>query len=233
MCLPGEIHRSPVRFCNVRVYKPGVHAIPYEGRLQLARAMQTRDGTVTVSVDDTELDQLTFLLRDIHGDIQPAKLVWDRNRKNDARYFSVGHEYMTVYARDREYLRKSGVTFREPKEGIEEARACFTELRARHNDNWNTIRSEWLGWFDRIPVADPRRRLMRYSKAGPRGPYRDDRDISWPGGGGPRYEVLHPETKKPCRIPLEGGYSQRRSVFGKRMQKAELCLDLTSVLSRA
>ncbi len=29
-------------------------------------------------------------------------------------------------------------------------------------------------------------------------------DISWPGGGGPKYEVLHPTTKRPVRIPARG-----------------------------
>src|SRR3546814_17962881 len=30
------------------------------------------------------------------------------------------------------------------------------------------------------------------------------RSISWPGGGGPRYEVLHPVTGKPAKIPSRG-----------------------------
>lgn len=46
--------------------------------------------------------------------------------------------------------------------------------------------------------------MIRYSKVGPKGPYRDDGNPSWPGGGGPRYEVLHPITKKPCKIPSRG-----------------------------
>ncbi len=29
-------------------------------------------------------------------------------------------------------------------------------------------------------------------------------DISWPGGGGPKYEVIHPITHKPCKIPQRG-----------------------------
>ncbi len=198
-------------------YNTGAEDFPYKDRyrhstwlammrdrLHLGRTLQTQDGTITVSIDDTEVDHLTYLLRETYGDVELAKLVWDRNRKNDARYFSVGHEYMLVYARDREHLRRSGVTLREPKEGIEEARAHVAQLRARHGDDWDTIRREWLRWFESIPVADPRRRLMRYSKVGPRGPYRDDRDISWPGGGGPRYEVLHPHTGQPCRIPSRG-----------------------------
>lgn len=29
-------------------------------------------------------------------------------------------------------------------------------------------------------------------------------DISWPGGGGPKYEVLHPVTGKPVKVPNRG-----------------------------
>lgn len=35
------------------------------------------------------------------------------------------------------------------------------------------------------------------------GPWRD-RDISWPGGGGPRYDVPHPRTDLPCKVPERG-----------------------------
>ena len=45
---------------------------------------------------------------------------------------------------------------------------------------------------------------MRYSKVGPRGPYRDDGNMNWPGGGGPRYEVRHPVTDRACKIPNSG-----------------------------
>src|ERR1035437_8900740 len=51
-----------------------------------------------------------------------AVLVWDRNRKNDAKLFSVGHEYMVVYAlrppgyespgASRKYLRYSNLRCR-------------------------------------------------------------------------------------------------------------------------
>src|SRR5690606_37938529 len=29
-------------------------------------------------------------------------------------------------------------------------------------------------------------------------------DISWPGGGGPSYEVLHPKTERPVKVPARG-----------------------------
>ena len=173
-------------------------------RLSLGRQLESPNGTLTISIDDAELDRVCDIVRDVYGDQELAKLVWDRNRKNDARYFSVGHEYMLVTARNSDNLRDSGVRFREPKEGIVEARRIFEALGKKHGEDWNAVRDEWLAWFDNIPVSDPRRRLRRYTKVGPRGPFRDDGNINWPGGAGPRYEVIHPATKQPCRKPVSG-----------------------------
>jgi adenine-specific DNA-methyltransferase len=173
-------------------------------RLLAGKALQPPEGTITVSIDDDEMHRLATLLNVTYGDNELAKLVWDRNRKNDAKFFSVGHEYMLVWAKDKDHLVQQGIKFREPKEGLDEAKKVFQKLKKTHGKDWNAVREGWKSWFDDIPVADPRRRLMRYNRVDDRGPYRDDRDISWPGGGGPRYEVLHPDTKRPCKIPRSG-----------------------------
>ena len=172
-------------------------------RLVLGRALASRDGTITVSIDDAEMHRLKELLDTVYGK-ELAKLVWDRNRKNDAKFFSVGHEYMLVHAANHTHLKETNTVFREPKEGLDEARALFEGLRAKHGTDWEALRDAWLAWFNTIPVADPRRRMLRYSKVGERGPYRDDGNINWPGGGGPRYKVLHPVTKMPCKLPTSG-----------------------------
>jgi adenine-specific DNA-methyltransferase len=173
-------------------------------RLKLGRILQKPDGIITVSIDDAELDNLVKALQASYGKQELAKLVWDRNRKNDAKYFSVGHEYMLVFANNADYLKEKQMVFREPKEGLSDARVYFARIRREHGDDWGKIREAWLKWFETIPVSDPRRRLMRFSKVGPKGPYRDDGDLSWPGGGGPRYEVIHPVTKMPTKIPRGG-----------------------------
>ena len=172
-------------------------------RLALGRELERPTGVVAISIDDHEQHRLAELLTEVYGDNELAKLVWDRNRKNDAKYFSVGHEYMLVSARSQSALKDQGVRFRRPKEGIDEAKKLFAELVDEHGEDWSAIRAGWLA-SSTIPVSDPRRRLMRYTKVGPRGPYRDDGDASWPGGGGPRYEVLHPATQKPSKIPSRG-----------------------------
>src|SRR5690606_38420986 len=47
------------------------------------------------------------------------------------------------------------------------------------------------------------KRNSHYSRIDPRGIYFAD-NSSWPGGGGPKYEVLHPLTGRPVRIPSRG-----------------------------
>jgi adenine-specific DNA-methyltransferase len=58
-------------------------------------------------------------------------------------------------------------------------------------------------WFKSLPTKSHAKGLSRYRHIDQWGPWRD-RDISWPGGGGPRYDVPHPGTKKPCKVPERG-----------------------------
>lgn len=78
-------------------------------RLKLAKSLITSDGYLAVSIDDAEFSAMELLLDQVMGASNKlAVLVWDRNRKNDARFFSVGHEYMLVYARDKATLTDLG-----------------------------------------------------------------------------------------------------------------------------
>ena len=174
-------------------------------RLKLARTLLSDDGFIVVSIDDDEIGNLRKLLDEIFGaENEIASLVWDRNRKNDAKFFSVGHEYMLVFAKSKQWHKEHKTELREPKEGVDEARTLFENLRKEHRDNWEKIQTQWRSYYRSIPESDERKKLGRYSKVGPRGPYRDDGNINWPGGGGPRYEVEHPETEKPCKKPTSG-----------------------------
>jgi len=174
-------------------------------RVKLARNLLRDDGYIVVSIDDEEFHNLRNLMNEIFGeDNFVATLCWDKNRKNDAKLFSVGHEYMIVFAKSLQTLRDLDTKLREPREGIEEARELYNDLSAKFGSDLLAIEGEWRNFYNRISKSDPRKKIGRYSKIGPDGPYRDDGDISWPGGGGPKYEILHPETQKPCKVPKGG-----------------------------
>lgn len=174
-------------------------------RLSMARQMLREDGFIVVSIDDAEQFNLRQLMNDVFGEENfVANLVFDRNRKNDAKLFSVGHEYMVVYARNKAFLKESDVELRALKDGIEEVRAEFERLRDEHGDNWEAIQAGILAYYQTFEADDPRLPMARYRKVDRDGPYRTDGDISWPGGGGPRYDVPHPVTRKPCKVPKRG-----------------------------
>ena len=189
-------------------------------RLKLARNLLTEDGFFVVSIDDSELASLRTLLNEVLGEENfVAVLVFDRNRKNDAKLFSVGHEYMVVYARHRALLAEQNVRLRSKKDGVEEVRDEFERLCKLHGANWTEVARGLREFYTTFEKDDPRLPLARYKKVDERGPYRTDRDPSWPGGGGPRYDVPHPVTGNPCKVPSRGWvwptYERMKEEIGK------------------
>ena len=171
----------------------------------MARNLLRDDGAILISIDDTELPNVRKVADEVFGEENfIAVLVWDRNRKNDAKYFSVGHEYMVVYFKNEAALAANQIVFRGQKEGVEEIEVEFERLKKATNSNWNLVKQGLFEFYKGISNDDPRAPLTRYSKVDEKGPYRDDGNINWPGGDGPRYSVLHPVTKRPCKLPISG-----------------------------
>ena len=174
-------------------------------RLTLARNLLADDGIVFISIDDAEIANLRKICDEILGTQNfVACLVYDKNRKNDAKYFSVGHEYMLVYFKSFQTIYEEGIIFREPKEGVDDVRAEFEKLRKLYDDDWTLVNEGLKKLYASWAKDDIRKPLARFTKVDKFGPYRDDGNISWPGGGGPKYEVIHPVTKKPCKCPDAG-----------------------------
>ncbi len=174
-------------------------------RLKLAKNLLRNDGVIIISIDDSELSNIKITLDEIFGgENYLATLVWDRNRKNDAKYFSVGHEYMLVYARNESYLTDSEIIFRGAKEGVDYLQDLFNKSKLKHGDNWDLIKEDIFDYYKSISKDDPRAPLKRFTKIDEKGPYRDDGNINWPGGNGPTYEIVHPTTGKPCKLPTSG-----------------------------
>lgn len=174
-------------------------------RLMLARNLLTDDGVIFISIDDAEMENLRKICDEVLGASNfVACLVYDKNRKNDAKYFSVGHEYMLVYFKNAQYIYEQGIVFRESKEGIDEVKREFLRLRELYNDDWEAVNNGLKKLYASWPKGDERKPLARFTKVDAHGPYRDDGNISWPGGGGPKYDVIHPVTGKPCKCPDAG-----------------------------
>lgn len=173
-------------------------------RLTLARRLLSDGGLILVSIDDSEQASLRRICDQVFGEHNfVAQLVWEKGRKNDAKYFSVGHEYMLVYAKDIVFLRERGELWREEKPGAREIWAEFLRLQGIHGEDYAAMEATLSKWYSDLPKGHPSKKWARYKRVDKNGPWRD-RDISWPGGDGPRYDVIHPVTKKPCAVPERG-----------------------------
>lgn len=173
-------------------------------RLRIARDLLTDDGVILISIDDNEIENLRRLCNEIFGEENViATMTWEKGRKNDAKLLSVGHEYIVVVAKSLALLRERKTVWREEKPGAREIWEKYLELRKIHGDRNLLIERDLQQWFSSLPKTHPSKKWSRYKRVDANGPWRD-RDISWPGGGGPRYDVPHPETNKPCKVPERG-----------------------------
>ena len=174
-------------------------------RLYLARNLLREDGVIFVSCDDNEVHNLRALLNEVFGEENyVCKLIWEKGRKNDAKLVSVGHDYMLVFGKSKSYLSENKIVWRETKPGAVEIQVEYLRLRKLYGLNNEAIQKALQKFYATLPSNHPSKKLARYSNVDDNGVWRDD-NISWPGGGGPTYDVIHPVTGKPCALP-EGGW---------------------------
>lgn len=174
-------------------------------RLLLARDLLCDDGAIFISIDDNEVDNLRKLLDELFGaENHLSTLVWEKTRKNDSRFFSNGHEYVCVYAKNRVELIERNTYWREDKPGADEIADKYRSLCREFGNNYDAMEKELKQFYRNLPKDHPAKKYSRYSHIDESGIWRDD-NMSWPGGGGPRYEVIHPITGKPCAVP-QGGW---------------------------
>ena len=173
-------------------------------RLKLAKDLLADDGVLFISIDDNEQENLKKCCDEIFGETNfIACLIWEKTRKNDSRFFSIGHEYMLVYAKNEEYMRENGVYWREDKPGAEDIYKEFLRLQCMYGEDYPVMEKELKKYYNALPADHPAKKHSRYCRIDSRGVWRDD-NMSWPGGHGPSYDVIHPVTKKPCAVPPGG-----------------------------
>lgn len=175
-----------------------------ESRLRLGRSLLSQDGSFLISIDDNEQANLKQLADQVFGPENfITSMVWEGGLKNDSRFVSVSHDYIVTYAKNLDYLGKTGVRWRTRKEGVEEIYEEVERLRAEHAEDYAAMSDGLKEWYRAIGRTHPAYAHRHYWRIDPRGVYFAD-NISWPGGGGPKYPVLHPVTQRPVKIPRPG-----------------------------
>lgn len=168
-------------------------------RLLLARDVLTDDGVIFISIDDNEQANLKLLCDDVFGEENFIECIsWNKRiPKNDKGIGNI-HEYILVYSKKTGYKQQ----FTATKEGLNEIFELITKVKKKST-----------------PIPEAERELKSlYKKRGyDRGitlynAFNSDYrlwgkiNMSWPNADtfGPRYDVLHPITNNPVKVPDRG-----------------------------
>lgn len=176
-------------------------------RLRLLREFLTQDGSIVVSIDENEFSSLSLLMDELFGrQNRIGTIVWQKGKKGDAKLLPSIHEYLCVYARDKSLLTKRNVKWRRRKAGADEVLAYYDELRDELGGDHEAIRAAMMKWYRSLKKDDPRKAHKHYKWSDDRGLY-FAADFAGPDDGResrPRYDILHPTTEKPCKMPSTG-----------------------------
>ena len=181
-------------------------------RLLLSRNLLTPDGVIFISIDENEVNTLKAICDEVFGASNfIAELIWSAGRKNDSKYISVSHEYILCYFKDALWVKEHKILWREKKQGLSDIYAEYEHLKQIYGNDCGLIEKELRKWYKTLADGHPAKDHSHYNKVDDHGIFFAS-DISWPGGGGPKYEVLHPVTHKPVRIPSRGWITNKETM---------------------
>ena len=169
-------------------------------RLKLAKDLLSDDGVIFISLDSNEIDNLIKLCNEVFGESNFVDCItWNKRvPKNDNNGIGNIHEYILAYVKNSSYKRQ----FTMQKDGLDEIYDLLADLKRK-----------------KVPIEEAEHQLKQLYKV--KGYDRgitlynslDDNyepwgkiNMSWPNADtfGPRYDVLHPITKKPTKVPDRG-----------------------------
>lgn len=173
-------------------------------RLAACRHTLAQRGVLLSSIGREEFANLKHAANSTFGEENClAELVWEKGRKNDAKYFSVGHDYILCYAKSKAELDRTKTVWREEKPGAREILVEYRRLIEIHGENHKSIQDGIRNFYSQLPSGHPSLKYRRYNRVDRNGVWRDD-NISWPGGKGPFYEIKNPKSKRKCEPPPGG-----------------------------
>ncbi|MDN3545516.1 site-specific DNA-methyltransferase [Kinneretia asaccharophila] len=178
-------------------------------RLLLAKDLLRDDGVIFISIDDNEQAQLKLLCDEVFGQENfVAQLVWEGANKNDARQVGTVHEYVLIYASNRDALpRDWGIK----KEGADPVFAEVARLKAVHGEDHNAA-SEGLGNWFRAMKSTPSYMLRRFRYIDSHGAYKED-DPTAPGGR--KFSLINPKTGKVIPLRRNRGWAFDQAEFDR------------------
>ena len=167
-------------------------------RLKLARELLTDDGVIFISIDDNEQGNLKKICDYVFGEKNfVGCLIIQTATDNNPRQITTEHEYILCYAKDKPELQY----WQSESEKAKLIQSKYQDLKAIYGDDVETIQVELRKWIKKN--EDSLKGVAHYDNVDHKGVFHDG-DVANTVFGGYEYEVIHPVTGKPCKIPDKG-----------------------------
>lgn len=183
-------------------------------RLKLARDLLSEDGVIFISIDDNEVNNLKKICDEIFGE---SNFIGETVRvssstQNISKYISIMHDYTLIYCKNK---LDNNDDWKVPKNNVEEF-----ERRARKLINSN-LSSDEISKELRALVKYPRfYDFDHYYYCDEQGVFRTG-PIGGVQSGNTTTEIIHPITKKPCKMP-KGGWRYKESEIERLVNENKL-----------
>lgn len=175
-------------------------------RLLIARQLLADDGALFVSIGEDEQHNLRAMLHEIFGEENfVANMVWQKSKRGDSKLIAQIHEYVLVVAKNKAAAIASG-HWRKPKDGADAVLAKYRQFVTVLNNDHDVVSEAMRSWYASLPKSDPCKKHSHYRYSDDRGLYFAD-NFAGPDDGRksrPRYDIIHPVTKKVCKKPRTG-----------------------------
>ncbi len=184
-------------------FKHGSWLSMMNDRLLLTRQLMQQTGAIFISCDENENTNLRFLGGNVFGDDNYlTDIIWQGSSKNDQKYMSISHEYISVFLKNKAFVDETDIRWIERKPGLDLIYDAFDKIQKKYPKDYERQQKEIKAWFKALPDSEPAKRQKHYNCVDARGLY-FAADISKPENGY-YYDVLHPVTGKPCKKPKGG-----------------------------
>lgn len=169
-------------------------------RLYIARELLLDDGVIFISLDDNESSQLKIICDEIFGEQNfLGNIIWKNVTDNNPTNIAIEHEYIFVYAKDK---TKVAPKWKSNLSDVKDKLVSIgLKLISQHLEQ-DKLQAAYSKWFkeNKFQLGP----LDRYKFIDKGGIYTGSQSVHNPGKDGYRYDVIHPESKMPCKQPLMG-----------------------------
>jgi adenine-specific DNA-methyltransferase len=169
-------------------------------RLRVCRNILHDQGVVLISIDDAETANTLQVCYEVFGEKKfVGTVIWKNATDNNPTNIAVEHESIHIFSKNKESLEKVWKSSVSDVKDI--LKKVGDELIKKHTDP-DELQKDYTKWFrNNKQQLGP---LDRYKYIDTGGIYTGSQSVHNPGKEGYRYDVLHPDTGKPCKQPLMG-----------------------------